>query len=84
MKSRLLLARAKGGIRFSDEAPEVKAVFVLAGSRDERNFHLRALAAIAQIVQEAGFERRWTRAADAQGLRDVVLLAKRGRDGAMR
>jgi len=79
----LLLARAKKGIRFSDEAPEVKAVFVLAGSRDERNFHLRALAAIAQIVQEKDFEGRWMSATSPQGLRDIALLSQRGRNGAM-
>jgi amino acid transporter/mannitol/fructose-specific phosphotransferase system IIA component (Ntr-type) len=79
----LLLARAKKGIGFSEEAPDVKAVFLLAGSRDERNYHLRALAAIAQIVQEDGFERRWMSATSTQGLRDIVLLSQRGRDGAM-
>ncbi|MFP4434232.1 MAG: amino acid permease [Phycisphaerae bacterium] len=79
----LLLARAKKGIRFSDDAPEVKAVFVLAGSRDDRNFHLRALAAIAQIVQEKNFERRWMSATSPQGLRDILLLSSRGRNGAM-
>jgi mannitol/fructose-specific phosphotransferase system IIA component (Ntr-type) len=77
----LLLARARQGISFSDEAPEVKAVFVLAGTRDERNFHLRALAAIAQIVQEKDFERRWLSATSQQALRDVALLAERRRDG---
>lgn len=79
----LLLARAKDGISFSDDAAGVKAVFVLAGSRDERNFHLRALAAIAQIVQEKDFERRWMSVTSAQGLRDIALLSQRGRDGAM-
>jgi len=79
----LLLARARKGIHFSDEAPEVKAVFVLVGSRDERNFHLRALAAIAQICQDKQFERRWMAAHGPQGLRDIALLSDRGRNGAM-
>ena len=48
----VLLVRARGGICFSDAAPCVHAIFVLVGTRDERNFHLRALAAIAQIVQD--------------------------------
>ncbi|MFP4053877.1 MAG: amino acid permease [Phycisphaerae bacterium] len=77
----LLLARAKRGISFSPQAPDVVAVFVLAGSRDERNFHLRALAAIAQTVQEKDFEARWLAAPGEQGLRDVVLLSKRRRHG---
>jgi mannitol/fructose-specific phosphotransferase system IIA component (Ntr-type) len=80
----MLLARATAGVRFSPDAPEVKTIFVLAGSRDERNFHLRALAAIAQIVQDKSFERRWMTAAGEQALRDILLLSQRGRDGAMR
>jgi amino acid transporter/mannitol/fructose-specific phosphotransferase system IIA component (Ntr-type) len=75
----LLMARARRGVRWSDEAPEVKTIFLLAGTRDERNFHLRALAAIAQIVQEKDFERRWLAAKNEQGLRDVVLLSSRKR-----
>jgi amino acid transporter/mannitol/fructose-specific phosphotransferase system IIA component (Ntr-type) len=78
----LLLARARQGVRFSDDAPEVRAIFVLAGTRDERNAHLRALAAIAQIVQERGFLGRWMAAAGAQALRDIALLSDRRRDGA--
>ena len=75
----LLMARARRGVRFSADAPEVKTLFLLAGTRDERNFHLRALAAIAQIVQEKGFEQRWLAARNEQGLRDVVLLSSRKR-----
>ena len=75
----LLMARARRGVRWSDEAPEVKTIFLLAGTRDERNFHLRALAAIAQIVQEKDFEKRWLAARNKQGLRDVVLLSSRKR-----
>jgi len=80
----ILIARMKGGVRFSDEAPAVNTIFVLAATRDERNFHLRALAAIAQVAQQAGFEERWAAARDAQGLRDVILLTKRRRPGADR
>ena len=75
----LLMGRARRGVRWSDEAPEVKTIFLLAGTRDERNFHLRALAAIAQIVQEKDFEQRWLAARNEQGLRDVVLLSSRRR-----
>ena len=75
----ILLARSKLGFHFSESAPDVKAVFVLAGTKDERNFHLVSLAAIAQIVQEDGFERRWLAAKGELSLRDLVLLGKRRR-----
>lgn len=75
----LLLARCKGGIVFSESAPEIHAAFVLVGTRDERNFHLRTLASIAQIVQDPHFEEKWMTAKNKEALRDIVLLGKRRR-----
>jgi len=75
----ILLARAREGIAFSEEAPRVHAAFILLGTRDERNFHLRSLAAIAQIVEDEGFEQRWMAARNEQALRDIVLLGERKR-----
>ena len=77
----ILLARCKAGISFADDQPPVRTVFILLGSRDERNYHLRALMAIAQIVQEDGFEAHWLRAGSLEALRDVILLSNRKRDG---
>jgi mannitol/fructose-specific phosphotransferase system IIA component (Ntr-type) len=73
----ILIARSRQGIAFSPSAPQVHAIFVLMGSMDERNFHLRALAAIAQIVQDPRFEKRWMSARSKESLRDIVLLGKR-------
>lgn len=75
----ILLARSREGIVFSEDAPRVHLAFVLVGTRDERNFHLRVLSAIAQIVQSHGFDKKWMRARGEQALRDVVLLAERQR-----
>ena len=75
----ILLARAPGGITFAESDTPVYTAFVLVGSADERNFHLQALAAIAQIVQEPLFERRWMQARNTQALRDLLLLAARHR-----
>jgi amino acid transporter len=78
-KFAILLARAKDGVIFSGDAAPVRAIFVLAGTRDERNFHLRALAAIAQIAQDKDFDRNWMSARNSEELRDIVLLAERKR-----
>lgn len=75
----MLLVRCKGGIIFPLHEEKVHTVFVIAGTRDERNFHLRALSAIAQIVQDSKFERKWQSAKDAEALRDIILLGKRRR-----
>ena len=76
----VLLARSRDGILFYRDNPPVHAVFILVGTRDERNFHLRALAAIAQIVQDPRFEEKWSKARNVEGLRDIVLLGERRRD----
>ncbi len=73
----ILLARSKEGIEFSESAPKVHAIFVLLGTRDERNFHLYALSAIAQVAGDPEFIQRWIKARNEQRLRDVVILGKR-------
>jgi len=75
----ILLARSRAGIAFSETAPRVHAIFVLVGTKDERNFHLRALASLAQIAQGHHFERAWMRARGEQALRDIILLGERQR-----
>jgi amino acid transporter/mannitol/fructose-specific phosphotransferase system IIA component (Ntr-type) len=76
----ILLARSKDGIVFDDPGPPVHAVFVLIGSRDERNYHLRALMHIAQITQDPDFDSKWLKAAGAEQLRNIILLGERRRD----
>jgi len=79
-KFELVIARCEAGINFSEELPPIYAAFVLVGSRDERNFHLRALSAIAQIAQDANFDKNWLRAKSIEELRDIILLASRHRE----
>ncbi|MCF6247907.1 MAG: cation:proton antiporter [Desulfobacula sp.] len=72
-KFSILLARCKQGIEFSHSQPLVYAAFVLIGSRDERRFHLHALSAIAQIVLDPRFERKWMRAKNRDALKKVII-----------
>jgi len=76
----ILLIRARDGIDFPHAKDPVKIMFVLAGTIDERNYHLRALMAIAQIAQEKQFEQRWLAARDTEGIRNLILLSTRKRD----
>jgi len=75
----IFMFRGRKGIEFTEDHDNIRAVFVLVGTRDERNFHLRAISAIAQIVRDPEFEKRWTEARNVENLRDVVLLGKRVR-----
>ena len=75
----IFLVRVKKGVIFSQDSPKVHSIFVLVGTRDERNFHLRALAAIAQIVQADDFDKNWMRARNENELKDIILLGERKR-----
>ena len=76
----ILLVRAVDGIEFPHAEEPIKIMFVLAGSKDERNYHLRALMAIAQIGQEKDFEQRWLSARNNEAIRNIILLSARKRD----
>jgi len=76
----ILLVRCKEGINFPHTPEPVKIMFVLSGSKDERNYHLRALMAIAQIAQEKDFEKKWLSARGVEGIRNLILLSTRKRD----
>ncbi len=75
----MALVRCKNGVRFTAEEKDIHAIFVLFGTKDERNFHLRTLSALAQLVQSDDFIVRWRNARESQGLKDVLLLGKRYR-----
>ena len=75
----MVIARCKEGIHFSDKTPAIETVFMLASSPDERNFHLQALMAIAQIAQQTKFREQWLNANSGRDLRDILHLAHRVR-----
>jgi len=77
----ILIVRCRKGIVFPDIPQPVHTLFVLVGSSDERNFHLRALAAIAQIAQDKDFDKHWLKARNIEELRHIILLAERKRVG---
>lgn len=75
----MLAVRCRPGVTLEDGMAPAQALFVLAGSQDQRNVHLKALSAIAQIWQSDDFEDRWTRAESVDELRTIMLNAPRRR-----
>ncbi len=73
---KIMLVRSREGIEFEADT-SVKAFFVITGSRDMRHLHLKALAAIAHIVQHPEFEKRWATAKNEEQLKDILLLSER-------
>ena len=72
----ILLVRSKEGIYFSELAPKVSAVFVLVGTRDQRDYHLYILSAIAEAVQQPQFQERWLKAKNNTTLRNLLRTHK--------
>ncbi len=79
----IIMLRCKQGIHYGSGIPLVNVVFALAGTADERNFHLQALMAIAQIVQHRDFEHKWMKTKSLEDLRSLILLTQRMRKGSL-
>ncbi len=76
----IMIVRSISGIKFPHSDDPVHCIFVLTGTLDERNYHLRALMAVAQIAQSPNFKEHWLSAKDTHELKNMILLANRRRD----
>lgn len=76
----ILLVRNKFGIIWNEAGDVVYTAFCLVGTKDERNFHLKALMSIAQILQDPEFHAQWTKARTPEEMRSVILLTNRRRN----
>ncbi|MBN2281797.1 MAG: amino acid permease [Candidatus Marinimicrobia bacterium] len=76
---KMIIIRSHQGIDFGPGHEKIKAIFVLAGTKDERQFHLQSLSAIAQITQSRNFEKMWLAAKNENSLKDICLLSERKR-----
>ncbi|MFP4027758.1 MAG: chromate transporter [Candidatus Brocadiia bacterium] len=71
----IMIIRSREGVAFSDDASEVKAVFVIVGSLEDRDIYVSALAYVATAVAQERFYERWMLAEDTEELRVTVLSA---------
>ncbi len=78
-KFEIFFFRIKEGVSFPNE-DGIKMVVVIACTKDERNFHLKSLAAIAQMVSTKKFEKEWLQARNENELKEVILLTERKRN----
>lgn len=75
----VVLVRSQHGLRLPGLESPIYALFLFFVGADEQNFHLKAVAALAQIVQDPQFDARWRHARDAQALKDILVLTDRRR-----
>ncbi len=73
----LLLVRCKDGIRFTDEEPAVKAVFLFGGPMAKRDLHLKVLSSIAITAQQDSFDEMWMNASNENDLKNIFILSAR-------
>ena len=72
----LVAARSRAGLHFPGVGKPVHAVFVLMGSRDDPQQHLRMLAGIARRAEGPHFLKDWLAAADVEKLRAILLTGE--------
>ena len=75
----LLIARCRDGVTFFDDDHQARIIFVIAGSKDQRKFHLRILSAIAQLFQDPTFEDSMLSVDEQEKIRSVTLSTDRQR-----
>jgi len=75
----VVLVRSRGGLRLPGAEAPIHALFFFLVGSDEQDFHLKAVAALAQVLQDPQFDTRWRHARNAQALKDLIVLADRRR-----
>ena len=73
------IIRAKDGIKFTESEDAVQAVFLLGGTKDKRVLHLKTIAAIASLISEPDFEKKWADAKNTVELKNMMTLNSRKR-----
>ena len=73
----IVVIRSKKGIVFNEKDCPVHIIFALIGTMDQRKFHLQALMAIAQIIQDKNFMNNWEKANSISDLKNLILLTER-------
>ena len=68
----MIMVRSPEGVRFMHHEEKIHTMFFLAGSIDQRHFHLVVIAALARLVRDPAFEDAWLGAADTQALRQLI------------
>ncbi len=72
-KFQMIIVRSLKGIKFNDTMSKVHAMFFLAGSMDQRHFHLVVISNLARLVQDPDFEKLWLRTKNLKVLRKTLI-----------
>ncbi len=76
----IVVARSKKGIVFRQGEKPVHIIFAISGTGDDRNFYLKCLMSIAQILNKESFKKNWIKLKNIEELRNMILIAERTRN----
>jgi mannitol/fructose-specific phosphotransferase system IIA component (Ntr-type) len=75
----LVLLRDREGLYFDDSHPSIHAMFIIVGSEDRRDDHLKLIAGLAHVIQHKNFQDIWLSAESMNDLKDQLILLDRKR-----
>jgi basic amino acid/polyamine antiporter, APA family len=75
----LKIVRSRNGIRFTDRKDEIKAVFLVGGTREKRKPQFEALDCIASVTEQKEFREKWQTAETHTELKNLLILCNRER-----
>ncbi len=75
----LKIIRSKNGIRFTKNKNDIKALFLLGGTKDKRIPQFEALDCLASVVESKEFKEKWLSVEDHVQLKNMLTLSHRER-----
>lgn len=72
-KFEIVMVRDKKGITFSKGESNIYAAYIIAYSRDQKDFFLNSFVWIVDIAEKTDFDEKWLNAIDAKELKSIVL-----------
>lgn len=75
----LTIVRSRSGVKFSENFQDVKAMFFLGGTKEQRLLHLKTLTSIATLVEQKSFEKNWLNTDNLTELKNMMILCNRER-----
>jgi APA family basic amino acid/polyamine antiporter len=73
------IIRSREGIYFTEKESHIKAVFLLGGTEDNRNLHLKTIASMATLTGIESFQKDWLSAKSGIELKNLMILNNRKR-----
>jgi basic amino acid/polyamine antiporter, APA family len=75
----LKIIRSRNGIRFAGRKNEIKALFLVGGTREKRKAQFEALDCLVSVTEQKKFREKWLTAENHVELKNLLILCNRER-----